>query len=416
SNDILANYVSSAGIVFSNKLVKLKGCEFGNRLGIFENDLNEAASVLLETLADERIKLRQLLSQYEPKNIYNADETGLFYQILPNQTLAQQANKSRLTMLLATNATGSHKLMPLIIDKLIKLRSFNRINISQLPVTYKNNEYTWMKSDIWENAPEMPASSDNINSNRDKRPENDELDSEYKDGENFISEGSENDEISNFEGDEDSQSNSQFYRRTHGRTHRRTRESTHGKLVKVLMEVLVEVLVEELIEELVEGRVKDHELKGPLTNIKLYYLPSNMTAYQQSLDAGIIRLFKSKYKNLYCKHVLNQFESNADLKKLEEMEFANQESEDDFLDDKVAEIIVDLSSSDDPKASNIAQIMERYIQIVDKPVATEEILNDEEIITMVQAEENEQESDDDKEPSPPPVIAKKVYSAIQTVL
>ncbi|CAG8599072.1 1667_t:CDS:2 [Gigaspora rosea] len=97
------------------------------------------------------------------------------------------------------------------------------------------------------------------------------------------------------------------------------------------------------------------------------------------------------------------------------MEITNQESESDFLDD---EIIVDLSSSDDSKASNIAQIMERYIQIVDEPVATEGMLNDEEIITMVQAEENEQEqeSDDDEEPPPLPVIAKEVYNAIQTVL
>ncbi|CAG8843172.1 41434_t:CDS:1, partial [Gigaspora margarita] len=107
------NQVSSAGMVLSDKLVKLKGCEFGNHFGIPENDLkflngwvsnfkkrnslcqyrfnSETASVSLETLADERIKLRQLLFQYEPENIYNADKTRLFYQMLPNQTLAQQA-------------------------------------------------------------------------------------------------------------------------------------------------------------------------------------------------------------------------------------------------------------------------------------------------------------------------------------
>ncbi|CAG8851052.1 23002_t:CDS:2, partial [Gigaspora margarita] len=88
---IWINQASFASMVFSDELVKLKGCEFGNRLGISENELNEAASALLETLADERIKLRQLLFQYEPENIYNADETRLFYQMLPNQTLAQQA-------------------------------------------------------------------------------------------------------------------------------------------------------------------------------------------------------------------------------------------------------------------------------------------------------------------------------------
>jgi len=102
-----------------------------------------------------------------------------------------------------------------------------------------------------------------------------------------------------------------------------------------------------------------------------------------------------------------------------EMEITNQESEGDFLDDEVAEIIVDLSSSDNPEASEIAQSMERYIQIINEPVATEGMLNNEEIITMVQAKENEQEQEsdnDDEKPPPPSVIAKEVYNAIQTVL
>ncbi|CAG8854237.1 41936_t:CDS:1, partial [Gigaspora margarita] len=99
-----------------------------------------------------------------------------------------------------------------------------------------------------------------------------------------------------------------------------------------------------------------------------------------------------------------------------EMEITNQESEDDFLDDEVAEIIVDLSLSDDPEASNIAQTIERYVQIVNEPIAIEGMLDDKEIITMVQAEENEQESDDDEKPPSFPITAKEVYSAIQTVL
>ncbi|CAG8623534.1 17662_t:CDS:2 [Gigaspora margarita] len=352
---IWVNQVSSAGIVLSDELVKLKDCEFGNRLGIPENDFNKAASVPLETLADERIKLRQLLSQYKPKNIYNTNKTGLFYQMLPNQTLVQQAvsgqkrDKSQLTVLLATNTTGSHKLMPLIIVLLIvdNARSHS--------------------------APEMPASSDNINGNRDKRSENDELDSEYKDDENFISESSENDEISNSE--------EELIKELAKKRIEVLIGVLMEKLVKVLTEVLMEVLIKELVEELIEGR---------LTNIKLHYLPPNMTAHLQPLDIGIISE--------------------------EEMEITNQEFEDDFLDDEIAEIIVDLSSSDDPEASNIAQTMERYVQIVDEPVATEGMLDDEKIITIVQAEENEQKSNDDEEPPPPPIIAKEIYSTIQTVL
>ncbi|CAG8652969.1 6041_t:CDS:1, partial [Ambispora gerdemannii] len=48
----------------------------------------EAASAPLENLPEEQKKSQELLSNYNPENIYNADETGLFYQLLLNQTLS----------------------------------------------------------------------------------------------------------------------------------------------------------------------------------------------------------------------------------------------------------------------------------------------------------------------------------------
>ncbi|CAG8783180.1 3141_t:CDS:2, partial [Dentiscutata erythropus] len=102
-----------------------------------------------------------------------------------------------------------------------------------------------------------------------------------------------------------------------------------------------------------------------------------------------------------------------------EMEFEYQESENNLDDDKLAEIIVDLSYSDDAEAFKVAQAIERYIQIINKPIATEGLLEDNEIIAMVQAEENDQQQesdDDDEEPPPPPVTTTKIHNAIKTVL
>ncbi|CAG8712360.1 7937_t:CDS:1, partial [Scutellospora calospora] len=48
----------------------------------------EAKSASLETLHEERQKLHNLLSQYTLDQIYNADETALFYRMPPNQTLS----------------------------------------------------------------------------------------------------------------------------------------------------------------------------------------------------------------------------------------------------------------------------------------------------------------------------------------
>jgi len=52
-----------------------------------------------------------------------------------------------------------------------------------------------------------------------------------------------------------------------------------------------------------------------LTNINVHFLPPNMTAHIQPMDAGIIKSFKTKYKNLYCRHLLAQFEENVDLER-----------------------------------------------------------------------------------------------------
>ena len=48
----------------------------------------EANSAPLQTLPEERSKLRLILNQYDEEDIYNADETGLFFRMEPNQTLS----------------------------------------------------------------------------------------------------------------------------------------------------------------------------------------------------------------------------------------------------------------------------------------------------------------------------------------
>uniref|UniRef100_A0A2S2QB75 Tigger transposable element-derived protein 6 n=1 Tax=Sipha flava TaxID=143950 RepID=A0A2S2QB75_9HEMI len=74
----------------------------------------ESKSVDTETVDEWRIKVKQLISSYEPRNIYNADETGLFYKILPNKTLSFKNEictsgikyKRLLTVMLCINFIG----------------------------------------------------------------------------------------------------------------------------------------------------------------------------------------------------------------------------------------------------------------------------------------------------------------------
>lgn len=87
--------------------------------------------------------------------IYNADETGLFWKLLPDKTFVssleltapgRKTDKQRITFLACANATGSHKLKPLVIGKAKSPRSFKNYNC---PVHYKNSKSAWMTAPIF---------------------------------------------------------------------------------------------------------------------------------------------------------------------------------------------------------------------------------------------------------------------------
>jgi hypothetical protein len=69
---------------------------------------------------------------YEPRDVYNADERGLFFNVLPDRTLAYKGetchggkhSKDRLTVLLCVNSDGSDKQVPIVIGKSLKPRCF----------------------------------------------------------------------------------------------------------------------------------------------------------------------------------------------------------------------------------------------------------------------------------------------------
>ena len=81
----------------------------------------ESASADMQQVSSGRASLRELTSSFAPCDVYNMDETGLFYCLTPNSTLATGAVrgmkkcKERLTVALCSNADGSHKCKPLVI-------------------------------------------------------------------------------------------------------------------------------------------------------------------------------------------------------------------------------------------------------------------------------------------------------------
>jgi hypothetical protein len=127
---------------------------FKDRHGLVYKKLaRESAAVDSESTEAWLKRLPYLLEGYE-RDIYNTDETGLFYNVFPDRTLALKGEscngrkncKDRLTVLLCVNSDGSDKQVPIVIGKSPKPRCFK--NVKNLPATYHTNNKVWMTKGI----------------------------------------------------------------------------------------------------------------------------------------------------------------------------------------------------------------------------------------------------------------------------
>ena len=104
-----------------------------------------------------RAVLPKLLSGISPHDIYNFDETGNNYRSLTIRTLGSQPRqglkiaKDRVTVALCTNATGTHKLKPLVIGSAKRPRCFGTWDPERdAKVVYDSNKSSWMERSIFE--------------------------------------------------------------------------------------------------------------------------------------------------------------------------------------------------------------------------------------------------------------------------
>lgn len=132
-------------IIISNALLKEKALEIAQELGDtnftasdgYISRFKERHGITLKVISGEEKSvtpamteawthhtLPELLAQYEHKDIFNADETGLFYKLLPNKTLAFKGercsggkqSKDRITVHVGASMLGE-KLPLLCIGK-----------------------------------------------------------------------------------------------------------------------------------------------------------------------------------------------------------------------------------------------------------------------------------------------------------
>ena len=76
------------------------------------------------------------------EDVYNADETGLYWKLEPHKSLASgpltglKKPKDRITVMLACNIIGTHKLPPVFIYKFKNPHCIHNIDKKSLPVWY----------------------------------------------------------------------------------------------------------------------------------------------------------------------------------------------------------------------------------------------------------------------------------------
>ncbi len=119
----------------------------------------------LPATAEEKMKqIRQTLANYDISNIYNMDESGLFYRMGPSRSYldgnedrretrgtSMQKHKKRVTIVLCVNADGSHNFPVQYIGHSAKPTALKDPRFSALKSQYSSQTNAWMDSNMFTN-------------------------------------------------------------------------------------------------------------------------------------------------------------------------------------------------------------------------------------------------------------------------
>ncbi|XP_033125119.1 jerky protein homolog-like [Anneissia japonica] len=124
-------------------------CRHGISLETLQGELS-ANTTAVEPFTD-RLKHIIKENQLTKAQIFNADETVLWWRLLPNQSLVRQEKTAsdRITILGCTNAAGTCKIPLVCIHKAKGLQGYQNEDMKKLPVTYFSHHSALMDPAIF---------------------------------------------------------------------------------------------------------------------------------------------------------------------------------------------------------------------------------------------------------------------------
>ena len=116
----------------------------------------ESGDVSGSTVSSWKERLPEIIEGYGIDDIWNLDETGVFWQALPDKGFGQRVrqckggkkSKQRITVAFIVNAAGRSEGKPIVIWKSENPRCFKGVKKEDLPVEYQSQPKAWMTGDI----------------------------------------------------------------------------------------------------------------------------------------------------------------------------------------------------------------------------------------------------------------------------
>ncbi|XP_017891414.1 tigger transposable element-derived protein 1-like [Ceratina calcarata] len=113
-----------------------------------------------ETVRTYPEKIQNIIEEqgYTADQVFNADETGLWWKKMPTRTFISKkektapgfkVSKDRLTLLLCSNASGDFMTKPLLVYRSLNPRALKGVNKNTLPVYWKANPRAWVTGNLF---------------------------------------------------------------------------------------------------------------------------------------------------------------------------------------------------------------------------------------------------------------------------